>query len=127
MKAVRVTCYISAGVILILLAGWIVSNFIHRSEGKKTLDEVEVTDSAEVSEIVYKYGIPVDAYNVRYGVVENNQNLSVLLREHGMSIRDVHELNENAEGVFDVRKIRSGQAYAVFFYPVLFLYHAIDP
>lgn len=114
MKAVRVTCYISAGVILILLAGWIVSNFIHRSEGKKTLDEVEVTDSAELSEIVYKYGIPVDAYNVRYGVVENNQNLSVLLREHGMSIRDVHELNENAEGVFDVRKIRSGQAYAVF-------------
>ena len=34
-----------------------------------------------------------------------------------MSSADIHELNEKAKGVFDVRKIRSGQAYAVFTVP----------
>lgn len=33
------------------------------------LDEVDVTDSVEVQEIVYKYGIPIDDYEVDFGVV----------------------------------------------------------
>lgn len=82
-----------------------------------SLDEVEVTDSVEVEEIVCKYGIPVDRYDISYGIVQPNQNLSYILGDHGLSSKDIHELNEKAKGVFDVRKIRSGQAYAVFTVP----------
>lgn len=78
------------------------------------LDEVDVTDSLEVSEIVYKYGIPVDDYEVDYGIVKPNQSLSTILEKHGLSVREVHRLEEKARGIFDVRKLRSGQAYAVF-------------
>ena len=79
------------------------------------LDEVTVTDSVEVETISYKYGIPEDDYNVKYGIVKPRQNLSHILTDHGLSLRDVHNLNEKARGVFDVRTIRSGQAYAIFF------------
>lgn len=88
--------------------------FMPKREESATLDEVGVTDSVEVQEIVYKYGIPVDDYELDYGVVKNNQSLSTILEKHGMSVREVHQLAEKAKGIFDVRKIRSGQAYAFF-------------
>lgn len=84
-------------------------------EGEGDLDEVAVTDSVEVQEMVYEYGIPADRYRVQYGIVQPRQNLGSILGEHGVSTGTVHHLGEKARGVFDVRRIRSGQAYALFF------------
>lgn len=88
--------------------------FVPMFKSGEGLDEVEVTDSTEVKEIVYKYGIPIADYDVDYGFVRPNQSLSVILEKHGLSVSDVHRLNEKAQGVFDVRKIQSGKSYAVF-------------
>lgn len=88
--------------------------FMPKGRNNESLDEVEVVDSVEVQEIVYQYGIPVDDYEVNYGVVKQNQSLSTILEKHGLSVRDVYRLNEKAKGIFDVRKIRPGQTYAVF-------------
>ena len=100
----------AAGIVLVL-----VFLFIPREgEYDAPLDEVEVADSAEVEEITLKYGIPVDLYDVNYGIVEPGQNLSYLLARHGLSALQVHRLNKRAEGVFDVRKVKAGQAYATF-------------
>ena len=88
--------------------------FIPKNWEGESLDEFDVTDSTEVKEIVYKYGIPVDDYDVDYGFVKPNQSLSVILERHGLSVGNVHQLTEKAKGIFDVRKIKSGQAYAVF-------------
>lgn len=83
--------------------------------GEGDLDEVAVTDSADVQEMVYEYGIPADRYRVQYGIVQPSQSLGSILGEHGVSTGTVHRLGEKARGVFDVRRIRSGQAYALFF------------
>ena len=83
--------------------------------GEGDLDEVAVTDSADVQEMVYEYGIPADRYCVQYGIVQPSQSLGSILGEHGVSTGTVHRLGEKARGVFDVRRIRSGQAYALFF------------
>lgn len=88
--------------------------FMPKGDHMEPLDEVEVTDSVEVKEIVYKYGIPVDDYEVDYGIVKPNQSLSTILEKHGVSIQNVNKLGVKAKDIFDVRKIRSGQAYAVF-------------
>lgn len=80
----------------------------------ESLDEVDVTDSTEVREIVYKYGIPMDDYDVDFGVVKRNQSLSTILETHGLTTSQIHELGQKSKFVFDVRKIKSGQAYAVF-------------
>lgn len=98
----------------IFMAAGLGFRFLIDSSADKELDEVAVTDSVEVEEIVYKYGIPVDRYNVRYGIVQPRQNLSVILSEHGLSSGTIHSLNEKCRGVFDVRKIKDGQAYAMF-------------
>ena len=68
--------------------------FLGNGSADKELDEVAVTDSVEVEEIVYKYGIPVDRYNVQYGIVKPRQNLSVILSEHGLSSGTIHSLRE---------------------------------
>ena len=88
--------------------------FLPKRTAGDMLDEVQLTDSTEVEEIVYKYGIPTDDYEVDYGIVKQGQNLSYILADHGLSHQQVHRVNEKAAGVFDVRKIRAGQAYAVF-------------
>ena len=36
------------------------------------------------------------------------------MQKHGLSVGEVHRLVEKSKDVFDVRKIRSDQAYAVF-------------
>ena len=88
--------------------------FMPKQRDSEPLDEVELTDSTEVQEITYKYGIPIDDYDVDYGIVKQNQSLSTILEKHGLSVGEVHRLAEKSKEVFDVRKIRSGQAYAVF-------------
>ena len=106
----------SVWLVVALLAVAIVAlllTFPERS-GTEELDEVLVTDSTEVEEIVYKYNIPDDRYDVDYGIVKPGQNLSHILSDHGLSRREIHRLSEKSKPVFDVRKIRSGQAYAVF-------------
>ena len=72
--------------------------FIPKNKEAEPLDEVEVTDSVEVKEIVYKYGIPVDDYDVDYGFVKRNQSLSTILEKHGLSIREVYLLARRRKG-----------------------------
>lgn len=111
MKINRKRSLVIAGVVVVMSVLLMVST---RWIGKQSLDEVQLTDSVEVEEIVYKYDIPTDDYEVDYGIVKRGQNLSNILTDHGLSYRRVHRVNEKAEGVFDVRKIRAGQSYAVF-------------
>lgn len=66
-----------------------------KKETTEPLDEIEVTDSLEVKEITYKYGIPIDDYDVDYGIVKRNQSLSTILQKHGLSVGEVHRLVEN--------------------------------
>ena len=99
---------------LLLAVAALLLIFLPKRTAGDMLDEVQLTDSVEVEEIVYKYGIPTDDYEVDYGIVKPGQNLSYILADHGLSHRTVHQVNEKADGVFDVRKIRAGQAYAVF-------------
>lgn len=88
--------------------------FTPKRQQAKVLDEIEVTDSTEVRDIIYQYGIPTDEYDIDYGLVKRNQTLSAILNQHGMTLREVHRLGQAAKGVFDLRKIRQGQSYAVF-------------
>lgn len=112
MKKIRKKYSLGLGALLALAALLLI--FLPKRTANDVLDEVQVTDSLEVEEIVYKYGIPTDDYEVDYGIVKQGQNLSYILADHGLSHSTVHRVNEKAEGVFDVRKIRAGQAYAVF-------------
>ena len=112
MRKINKKYPIAVGVLLAVAALALI--FLPKRTAHDMLDEVQLTDSTEVEEIVYKYGIPTDDYEVDYGIVKSGQNLSYILADHGLSHQQVHQVNEKADGIFDVRKIRAGQAYAVF-------------
>jgi murein DD-endopeptidase MepM/ murein hydrolase activator NlpD len=64
--------------------------------------------------IVYRYGLPVDSFDIFSGTVRNNQMLSSLLYELGLDGRTIDEAAKKAEGIFDVRKFRQGNKYVGF-------------
>jgi murein DD-endopeptidase MepM/ murein hydrolase activator NlpD len=74
----------------------------------------EVIDSTEARQVHYKYGIPVDDFEVDEGIVAKNQHLSGILASHGVLPAKIHEVAERCKKVFDTRKIRAGHKYTLF-------------
>lgn len=60
-----------------------------------------------------EYGIVVDSLFVKRDRVRRNQSLSDILTMYGVSKQQVHELARLSRHVFDVRKIREGNPYAL--------------
>ncbi|MBP3420180.1 MAG: peptidoglycan DD-metalloendopeptidase family protein [Marinifilaceae bacterium] len=84
------------------------------TEGGVPVEEMVLTgeDSTATAQMTYKYGIPIDDYDIVYGTVERNQTLSTILTHHGLTNNQVNKVVQAAKGVFNVRSMRIGQAYA---------------
>ena len=59
------------------------------------------------------YGISCDSFVVRKDVVQRNQSLSEILLAYNVPYSVIHTLAEKSKTVFDVRKIRAGNPYAI--------------
>lgn len=99
--------------LLFVVGAYVGRDFFFKTQSEPVVEK----DTAAVVTPVLKFGIPVDGYVEKEGVVKPNQNLSFILSEVGLSPENIHQLNMNTEGVFDVRKIRSGQGYSLFTTP----------
>ncbi|MDG5767361.1 peptidoglycan DD-metalloendopeptidase family protein [Balneolales bacterium ANBcel1] len=62
----------------------------------------------EVEPRLDSFGIDED-FDVTVHSIRRNQSLSTILRNHGYSHRQIHELSIASRGVFDVRRIRAGR------------------
>ena len=76
----------------------------------KPKSESPVKKSVTISHYAYK--INIDSLNIRFGEVKNNQNLSTLLSKF-VSGQIIDKIAKESGNVFDVRKIRSGQRFAL--------------
>ncbi|MDK2842247.1 MAG: hypothetical protein PWQ17_1752 [Anaerophaga sp.] len=79
------------------------------------------------------YGIEKDSFIIENGVVRYAQNLATILSEHNVDYSVIHNLAQASKTVFDVRKMKAGNPYTIFFdekdslkIPVWFVYE-IDP
>jgi len=72
------------------------------------------TSQAKADSGLYIYGIPVDSFDLIPGQFRRNSFLSEVLLDHGVSMNDIDQVIKNSAGVFDVRKIRSGNNYTLF-------------
>lgn len=61
----------------------------------------------------YKYGFNLDEFAVEENKIRSNQFLGDILYKNGISYGLIAELEEKAKDVYDVRKIRSGNNYAI--------------
>lgn len=81
-------------------------------------DETINTDTiATIKDPILKYGLPVDSFNLEDGVVRNNEYLSKILNERGVSMATIDKIARKSKDVFDVRKIKSGGKYTIFCTP----------
>ncbi|MDR2131115.1 MAG: peptidoglycan DD-metalloendopeptidase family protein [Odoribacteraceae bacterium] len=100
-----------AGAIAVTIIVWRDRETALPPEAEKT---EEVWDSTELAQVHYKYGIPIDDFEVEEGIVLKHQNLSSILHGYGVPASKIHEVAERCKGVFDTRRIRAGNKYTLF-------------
>ncbi len=59
------------------------------------------------------YGIPMDSLYAEFSTIKPGQNLSEILTRAGLSMQLVDRLARISEDIFDVRRIRAGNRYAL--------------
>jgi murein DD-endopeptidase MepM/ murein hydrolase activator NlpD len=64
--------------------------------------------------IEYIYGIPSDSFDVVEATVKRNQMLGNILYEYGISDKQVLEISKLPKDLFDVKKFKAGNRYALF-------------
>lgn len=61
------------------------------------------------------YGLPADSFHIEENTVSRNQNLSDILVDRGVSAQSVDQIAKNSVAVFDVRKMKAGNRYTIFY------------
>lgn len=61
------------------------------------------------------YGLPADSFHIEESTVLRNQNLSDILIDRGVSAQAVDQIAKNSVSVFDVRKMKAGNRYTMFY------------
>ena len=79
-----------------------------------SVSEAEAQFEPIEEQVEYSYGIPVDSFEVVKGTVKRNEMLGNILNDYGVSDRRIYEISLLPREVFDVRKIKAGNRYALF-------------
>jgi murein DD-endopeptidase MepM/ murein hydrolase activator NlpD len=86
------------------------------SSDQKPLQTEVVVDSVQVDlEPVIKYGLVVDSLLEVNGTIKWNQNLSEILAAYNISNEVIYGIANASKNVFDVRKLKAGYPYTIFY------------
>lgn len=111
-KRLTLLSFIIAGILLVVIAFQLRENV---SESGNEVNDIEgVTTIEEPHEPVFKFGIPVDSFEVFESIVERGESFGNILLGYGVDYAVIHKIAEEYKDVFDVRYIRSGRPYSVF-------------
>jgi murein DD-endopeptidase MepM/ murein hydrolase activator NlpD len=61
------------------------------------------------------FGLRADSFHIEENWVAKNQNLSDILIDRGVSAQSVDQIAKNSVAVFDVRKMKAGNRYSMFY------------
>lgn len=100
---------LGAGVIYLF---WFRPVFSKQPITSSTIDTMQVVPLPELL-----YDLPKDSFLIEEYAVGRNQNLSDILSRAGMEYARIHQVVQVTNPVFDVRRIRVGQPYTLFFTP----------
>ncbi|MFC2090156.1 M23 family metallopeptidase [Bacteroidota bacterium] len=101
-----------AGAFVLILATFFLVRFFRNID--KT-EEINITEDLVLeTQIEYLYDIPVSDFSVIKGKINRNQFLGDLLYEHGVSNQQIYAISNLPEALFNERKIKAGNKYALF-------------
>lgn len=102
----RYTTIAAIVAVLLVVLGISIYLFTHRGSSVGT----EVTaDTIVVKDTVYKYGLPIEYFQVKNDTIQPRQTLAEVLMHYGLSAQKIYNLTQCPDSVFDVRKVRAGQ------------------
>ena len=85
--------------------------------GTQTNDTAQVEDDVATEQeekvVVMKYDLPIEDFAVSYDTIKPKQTIADLLYGFGFNANQVYRLTQCPDSVFNVRKIRPGQACAL--------------
>lgn len=96
----------SASIMVLLLCGGNKKNIFEQKN-----NECEET---KVEEPILKFGLPIDDYTIVYDTIKPNQTLAEVLYGFGFTSRQIYDLTQCPDTLFDARRIRPGQVCALF-------------
>ncbi|MBR4989264.1 MAG: peptidoglycan DD-metalloendopeptidase family protein [Bacteroidaceae bacterium] len=80
--------------------------------------ENDITEEISAEEVkpekILKYGLPIDDYTINYDTIKPNQTLAEVLYGFGFTSKQIYELTQCPDSIFDARRIRPGQVCALF-------------
>jgi len=104
--------YVITGLVIAVLGFLITSLYVRYFQKIPPLGEDLVVRVAEPKLL---YGLKADSFHIEEGTVLRNQNLSDILTDRGVSAQSVDQLAKNSVAVFDVRKMKAGNRYTMFY------------
>jgi murein DD-endopeptidase MepM/ murein hydrolase activator NlpD len=103
---------------IFIVSSLVLLTFSCKNSVRETLQTVsQLPDTTAITKpdtTIFMYGIPSDSFNLLTGHIKRNGFLSQILLEHGITMDEIDKVIKNSAAVFDVRKIRSGNAYTLF-------------
>ncbi len=74
---------------------------------------VEIADTLAITPPTLLYGFPIDSFQVAEEKVKWNQSISDILSDYNIHHRQIFELANKADGIYDVRKLKAGYKYTI--------------
>jgi len=99
-----------AGVFILSGTLWLV--FGGDLKKKEIIPEQEAVSHIE-RQIEFRYGIPVDSFEVITGTIRRNELLGTILQSYGVTARQVYDISNLPREILDSRKIKAGNQYAI--------------
>lgn len=67
----------------------------------------------EVEPCTYLYGICIDSMDIENDTIRSGEYLSGILEKYGVSATTVNKMVENADDIFDIRKLKAGNSFKI--------------
>ena len=72
-----------------------------------------VADSTVIAAPIMKYGLPIENYIVKNDTLQPRETLADILYRLGFTAQQIYNLAQCPDSIFDVRRMRPGQPYAL--------------
>lgn len=99
-------------IIAVLLAAYFF--YINKVQQNNSSNNIKEDTTKVIIKPHLRYGLNVDSFSVKTGKIEDGMFLGTLFDKFNVSSK-LHKIVQKCDTVFDVRHIKSGQKYSVFF------------
>ena len=102
---------ITISIIILLIISVII--LLISGRDNNTICEEETRQQPIEQEKRMKYGLPIDDYIVTFDTICPNQTLAEVMHGFGFTAKQIYELTQCPDSIFDARRIRPGQVCAL--------------